>query len=279
MVRGIGTVCVAVVCAAVLIGVSAATVRAQESQVDALAKQSAAALAKTGAHSVVVLDFTGTDAMAPLGERLAADFRGALARDGAAASLKVEDRAETVERVTERSLSLGNLRDSNTMRWVYGETSVDSWISGTLSDAAGGGVTLALQLHHLGNIALIAEFSGVIPLPADMKALTQAAPHDEFASMPQNGAEGFSKAACKKCREAVYSREAVAAKARGTVILTFTIDKHGNTKDVRVKQGLPDGLTQQAIDAVLEWKFTPAKNAKGKRVDVRQLSEISFNMM
>ena len=262
------------------------TVRAQASQVDALAKHSAAALAKAGAHSVVVLDFTGGDALAPLGERLAADFRAALGREASAAHvvLHVEDRAETVERATERSLSLGNLRDANTMRWVYADTSpgttVDSWISGTIADAAsGGGVTLALQLHHLGNIALIAEVSSVIPLLPDMKALMVKAPRDEFASMPENGAEGFTKAVCKHCREAVYSREAVGAKARGTVILTFTIDKHGNTKDIRVKQGLPDGLTQQAVDAVLEWKFTPAKNAKGKRVDVRQLSEISFNMM
>jgi TonB family protein len=251
----------------------AGAVRAQQNQVDALAKQAAGALAHAAARNVVVLDFTGTEAMAPLGEKLAADFRAALAHD--AAGLKVEDRALTVERVTERSLELGNLRDSNTMRWVYGDTSVDSWISGAIAETSGG-VNLAIQLHHLGNVAPIAEFTSAIPLLPDMKALIQPVARDEFASIPANGADGYTKAVCIACPSAVYSTEAIHAGAAGTVILTYTIDKHGHTKDVRVKQGLPNGLTQQAIDSVLTWKFAPAKNAKGKRVAVRQLSEISF---
>jgi TonB family protein len=252
-----------------------ARLRAQETQLDTLAKQSAAALERAQKHNVVVLDFTGTDSMTALGEKLAADFRDALTRGGASA-LKVEDRDLTIERVTERGLELSHLRDPNTVRWVYGGTRVDSWISGTMSQESAG-LKLSLELHSLGNVALIAELSAVIPLPPDMKALIIAPPRDEFASIPTNGSEGLTKAVCISCPAAVYSLEALKTHMTGTVILAFTINKHGHTKDVRVKQSLPDGLTQQAVDAVLSWKFTPAKNPKGKRVEVRQRTDIGFS--
>jgi TonB family protein len=262
------------VVAALLLGTGCSALAAQESQLDTLAKQCATALVQAHKHDVVVLDFYGTDAMNPLGEKLAVDFRDALARD-AAGAFKVEDRDATIERVTEKGLKLSHLRDSNTMRWIYGSTSVDSWITGTMSDESSG-LKLAVQVHHLGNVALIAEYSAVIPLLPDLKALIQPVPRDEFASLPANGAEGYSKAACVSCPSAVYSTEAIHSKMTGTVVLSFTIDKHGRTKDIRVKQALPDGLTQQAVDAVRAWKFSPAKNSKGKKVEVRQQTEIGF---
>jgi TonB family protein len=60
------------------------------------------------------------------------------------------------------------------------------------------------------------------------------------------------------------------------VILAATVDSHGRVKDIRVKQGMPYGLTERAIEAVREWKLTPAKNEKGKRVAVRQDLTVSF---
>ena len=56
--------------------------------------------------------------MSALGEKLAADFRAALT-DQRASWLKVEDRAATLDRATEMSLTLANLRDPATLRWVY----------------------------------------------------------------------------------------------------------------------------------------------------------------
>jgi hypothetical protein len=44
-----------------------------------------------------------------------------------------------------------------------------------------------------------------------------------------------------------------------------------------VKQAMPDGLTQQAIDAVLGWRFTPAKDPRGKKVEVRQTTAVEFH--
>ncbi len=227
---------------------------------------------------VVVLDFTGIDAMGTLGEKLAADFRVALARESRN-EFKVEDRAATVDRATEKSVTLANLRDPATLGWIYSESDVDSSISGELSEDSAG-VKLEVRIHPLASPSPIAEFSADIPLLPDLKALIVAPPADtEFASLPMNGAAGLTKAVCVTCPQAVYSTEGLRAHAQGTVILAFTIDKHGRTKDVRVKQAMPDGLTQQAIDAVLGWKFTPAKDARGKKVEVRQTTAVEFHQL
>ncbi|MGC2721117.1 MAG: energy transducer TonB [Candidatus Acidiferrales bacterium] len=251
--------------------------RAQEAQIDQLAHESADALVKAQMRHVVVLDFTGTDAMSALGEKLAADFRAALTGQRAA-WLKVEDRAATLDRATEMSLTLANLRDPATLRWVYHESDVDSRISGKIAEQ-NDGLMLTLDVERLVDDTQIAKFTTAIPLLPDLKALIAAPPaDDEFASLPVNGAVGYTKAVCIACPFAVYSTEALHARAQGTVILAFTIDKHGRTKDVRVKQAMPDGLTQQAIDAVLGWKFTPAKDSRGKRVQVRQQTEVDFRL-
>lgn len=272
--RGCGAAIRFGVSVGILFSCSAAA-RAQEAQISAIAGQSAAALEHAHEHHVLVLDFTGTPAMDALGERLAADFRAALTQQGIS-WLKVEDRAATLDRATEMSLTMANLRDPATVRWVYGNSSVDSWISGALAEQADG-LELTIDVERLVDHTQIAKFTTAIPLPPDLKALIVAPPADtEFASVPVNGAAGYTKAVCTVCPQAVYSTEALHSHAQGTVILTFTIDKHGHTKDVRVKQAMPDGLTQQAIDAVLGWKFTPAKDARGKRVAVRQLTAVEF---
>lgn len=254
------------------------SLRAQESQIDSLAKQAAGALRAAHMRDVVVLDFTGTPEMAALGERLTSDFRDALAREsGGAANLKIEDRAATLDRATEMSLTLANLRDPATLRWAYAGSPVEAWISGEISDSGGADRKLTIALHRIAGGGEIAQLSGAIPFPPDLQSLITAAGPEEFAGMPVNGAVGSTAAMCVACPQAVYSTEALRAHAQGTVILSFTIDKHGHTKEVRVKQAMPDGLTQQAIDAVLAWKFTPAKDPRGKKIEVRQTTAVEFH--
>jgi TonB family protein len=250
--------------------------RAQESQLDTFASQGGLALKSAQLHDVVVLDFTGTPEMSALGEHLAADYRTALARYAAPSNLKIEDSAATLDRATEMSVTLANLRDPATLRWVYAGTPVDSYVSGTLTESDAG-LKLTLDFHRLADDKKVAELSSTIPFPPDLRSLLVTPEPDEFASMPINGATGYTAAKCIACPHADYALEAVRAHAQGTVILSFTIDKHGRTKDVRVKQAMPDGLTQQAVNTVLAWTFTPAKDPRGKRIDVRQTTEVEFH--
>jgi TonB family protein len=221
---------------------------------------------------------------------VAADFRAALAQTVSSAvagapPLSIENRATTIERLTTMDLSAGNLRDPNTVRWMYAKTAVDAYITGTVAKAAKG-YALTVTLHTLdrvppldqknGEPPAIGTFSATIPALADLNALVSDPPRDEFARLPRGGQNGYTKPECVRCVPPEYVDTAVKAKAEGTVILAATIDSHGRAKDIRVKQGMPYGLTERAIEAVREWKLTPAKNEKGKRVAVRQDLTVSF---
>lgn len=54
----------------------------------------------------------------------------------------------------------------------------------------------------------------------------------------------------------VYSKEALDARAEGIVILDASIDSDGLVSDARVVRSVPM-LDRQALDAVLQWRFTP----------------------
>lgn len=269
-VAGVGAgVCAAVMAVMGLCG----TALGQQAQLDVLAKQVAGSLAGAKAERVVVLDFIGDADVNALGEKLAEDFRAVLVKEGG--GLKVEDRLVTMERVNEAELVTGNLRDANMVRWLYRNTPLSAWVAG-LVERQGDVLKLTLQIHALGSGAANGEFSTAIPLLDDLKALIEAPDADEFARMPRSGVNGYSAVKCISCPSAVYSEAAARAQIQGTVILTMTIEKSGRVKDIRVKQGLPFGLTQQAIEAVEEWKYLPSRNAKNKKIEVRQEADVAF---
>ena len=54
------------------------------------------------------------------------------------------------------------------------------------------------------------------------------------------------------------TRPQAAQLVHGEIILQLVIDELGNVSSVRVVQGLPQGLTEAAIEAVRQWKYRPA---------------------
>lgn len=71
-----------------------------------------------------------------------------------------------------------------------------------------------------------------------------------------------------------YTDEARDNMVTGTVVLRAIFGEDGEVKDVRVVSGLPYGLTERAIAAVREIKFTPA--IKDGRA-VSQYIQIEYN--
>jgi protein TonB len=55
----------------------------------------------------------------------------------------------------------------------------------------------------------------------------------------------------------VYPTVARAARVKGIVIIEATIDENGTVESARVLKGEPL-LNQAALDAVRQWRFTPA---------------------
>jgi TonB family protein len=75
--------------------------------------------------------------------------------------------------------------------------------------------------------------------------------------------------------EPEYTDLARRARVSGIVILEILIDDHGNVAGAQVRQDLPFGLTQSAIEAVRSWKFEPARH-NGKRVPTVQRVTLTF---
>jgi TonB family protein len=72
-----------------------------------------------------------------------------------------------------------------------------------------------------------------------------------------------------------YSVQARAARLKGAVALTAVIDTEGHPRDLTVVTGLGMGLDEQALAAVLQWRFTPGMK-DGRPVNVRVKLSVSF---
>ena len=73
-----------------------------------------------------------------------------------------------------------------------------------------------------------------------------------------------------------YTAEAKAARLQGLVVLMGRINEDGSVGDIHVLQGLPKGLTESAVAALKQWRFRPARDAKGRPIAVDYSITISF---
>jgi TonB family protein len=258
------------------------TAAAQDPAMYDLAKQMAEALVKAKQTNVVVVDFVWVDGkgigardVSALGERLGNDFRAALMRQSL--KLSVESRAKTLERLQKKQLVMANLRAPQTAEYLFGGTLLTAWIGGEMSSGVDG-LKITITAHPLGKRSVSFSTEASIPLTEELKALIRDPAPDEFAALAKAGQNGVSYPACLYCPQADYTAEAQRQHLGGTVMLETTIDETGQPKDVRVKVGLPFGLTPQAVDAVEKWRFKPATDADGKAVAVRQTVDVTFRM-
>jgi TonB family protein len=77
--------------------------------------------------------------------------------------------------------------------------------------------------------------------------------------------------------KAKYTEEARQNKIQGSVVLQVVFNVNGSITDIRVIRGLPDGLTEKAIEAAKKIRFNPAvKN--GVPVSVRGTLDFTFNL-
>ncbi|HVT61547.1 MAG TPA: TonB family protein [Thermoanaerobaculia bacterium] len=74
-----------------------------------------------------------------------------------------------------------------------------------------------------------------------------------------------------------YTEPARRAHLQGIVVLQATIDERGNVIDVRPVKLLPMGLTEEALNAVRQWKFTPA-TLQGRPVKVFFTLTVNFEV-
>jgi TonB family protein len=74
-----------------------------------------------------------------------------------------------------------------------------------------------------------------------------------------------------------YTEEARRRGVQGEVLLEIVVRRDGSVGDVRLMQGLGYGLDRQAIDAVRQWRFAPARRF-GSPVDVLVEVAVEFRL-
>jgi periplasmic protein TonB len=74
-----------------------------------------------------------------------------------------------------------------------------------------------------------------------------------------------------------YSDKARKKKVRGIVILEATVGTDGHTHDIHVVQPLSDGLNEQAVKTLRDWKFQPGTK-DGQPVPVSIKVEMDFQI-
>src|SRR5215510_5577674 len=77
--------------------------------------------------------------------------------------------------------------------------------------------------------------------------------------------------------KAKYTDKARNNGIQGTVILQVVFRRYGLLTDIRVLRGLPDGLTENAIEAAKKIRFQPAMK-NGRPISVRGSLEFGFNI-
>jgi TonB family protein len=77
--------------------------------------------------------------------------------------------------------------------------------------------------------------------------------------------------------KAVYTEEARRHGVTGDVLLEIVVRRDGSVGDVSVIRGLGAGLEQRAIEAVRQWRFTPARRL-GAPVDVIVEVAVEFTL-
>jgi len=75
--------------------------------------------------------------------------------------------------------------------------------------------------------------------------------------------------------QVIYTEEARRNGIQGVVVLEAVINQMGHVEDVRVSLGQPHGLTENAVEAVRQWKYEPATQG-GKPVAVIMSVTITF---
>jgi TonB family protein len=83
---------------------------------------------------------------------------------------------------------------------------------------------------------------------------------------------------CEKCPDPIYTAAARKDNIEGDVLLLISVTEQGTADHISVFKSLPDGLTEQAVEAVRNWRFKPAIGPDGRPVAVRVPVQVKFNL-
>jgi len=176
----------------------------------------------------------------------------------------------------------------------YSRAARDKKIEGTVTVEAAvdekGSVTVSRTVKSLGygldENALAAlrqwKFCPALRGETPINAVVQIDIDFKLTSLPPSEFDdtkeaGLSRPMVVNRVEPQYTDAARAARIGGTVVLQTVVKAEGTAKVVKIVRPLPYGLTENAIRAIEQWTFTPAKE-NGRAIPVSILAEVDFKL-
>ena len=139
-------------------------------------------------------------------------------------------------------------------------------------------LNIAISAVDVSTAKDISRWTWVVPRTASLDALALQ-PIQASGPVYVLQQDGVNTPSCAYCPPPQYSEAARKEKIEGTVVVEVVIDAFGRAGKVWELRGLPDGLTQQAIDVVRQWHFKAAQNADGRAVTVMVPVDVTFRLM
>ncbi|MGH9713441.1 MAG: energy transducer TonB [Candidatus Acidiferrales bacterium] len=225
-----------------------------------------------------MFDFLGPgDTLSQLGEDLADTFSRSLAK--VAPDVNVIDRMQVRAVIEKNRVAPTVVRDSEISWWLAHELKAQSLIVGQLSPADGGKVHLVISVATVQSGKDFENFSVDIPITPEMK--------DHFAKtvwsatrsrVPPPGTTISKYPVCRRCPSPQFSEAAMTNHQEGVVVLVAQVGVDGTLRNIDFVNGVQYGLTQRAIVAVQSWKLDPAKDTKGRPIELAHRIEVHFQM-
>jgi len=221
---------------------------------------------------------------------LADEIAGAL--QARATEFAVADREPALNLIRQLKLPPRALAHDGVAAWLGWKTGAQLVVSGQIGES-GDRVRLDLAVIRVRGAENRAQLRREFPRTSETLALLASArpprrlrvgeppASDDGEPIYQPGRNGIGAPQCAWCPNPSFTEEGVRWLKRynGVVILRLVITAQGTAKDLEVEQGAPCGLTEQAIAAIRQWRFEPAKDADGNPVAVRTSIEVSFRSL
>jgi TonB family protein len=257
---------------------AAGSARAQLPDMQVLADQMAQAASDSKVPTVVVIDFYGPDDKftnlgVTLADRFDEEFRKTTARDA------IRDRGPMRDWLKKKDWPLSAFRSIDLSLWVAGQLNIDAVIEGNISMQQNE-ITVEANLYRVDTRQWVKSFEVSSPMSAEVKTLSASFPEADYRFDPAiavAGQNGYTIPTCVSCPEPLYGEDAIRHHTQGSVLLTAVIGADGSTGKLTVRQAMPDGLTDAALETVHQWKFAPATGPDGKPATVQHTVRITFH--
>jgi TonB family protein len=248
--------------------------------IDSLALKLSAEILALHMTGVVVVGLSGPDRrITELGTRLRGVLSDSLARESA--GVKVPD-GDAIRDFLKANHIAEDMVYSNALGgWIAKHMRADGYVTARINMLFGNAPTIVAELFVCTTgvcVDSVTTKASLVFTPEELQAADEDyVPTLKIPVVPQ-AVDGVSRPKCVSCPMPAVPPELRIENVQGSSRLLVTVLPDGTADDVFVVGPMGHGLDTLAVDAVLTWKFSPARDSKDVPVATQTELEIPFKI-